>query len=76
MQVPKENKITVKLTEKKAQAPTHPTPSMQSERKEPEVEKICVKEENSLSGDTEAVSLLFHPHRHTCQLQGSLLCVA
>lgn len=55
MQVRKENKTTVKLTAKEAQAPTHPTPSMQSEQNQTEVEKICVREENSVSGDIEAV---------------------
>lgn len=73
---PKRIKTTVQLTGKKSQAPTHPTHCMQSEKKETEVEKICVSEENSLSGDshsnTEAVSLLplTRTDTHSCQIQG------
>lgn len=42
MQVPEENKTTLRLTKKRAQVPTHSTPSMQSEHKDTEVEKINV----------------------------------
>lgn len=69
MQVPKENKNHSEA-DRTEDLGSHTPPSVQSEHEETEVGKICVGEENSLSGNAEAVSLLCLIYRltHTCQL--------